>query len=44
MIAKILRYCERRRTELVMPARARLLFAISGLSPTLGDWIIGKMT
>jgi len=40
----ILRYCERRRPELVMPAKARILFALSQLSPTVGDWIIGKMT
>ncbi len=44
LIAKILRYCERRKPELVMPAKARLLFAISALSPSLGDWIVGKMT
>jgi short-subunit dehydrogenase len=44
LVAKILRYCERRKPELVMPAKARLLFAVSGLSPTLGDWIINKMT
>jgi short-subunit dehydrogenase len=44
LVAKILEYCERRRPELVMPARARLLFAISQLSPTLGDWIIRRMT
>lgn len=44
LVANILRYCERRKPELVMPAKARLLFAISGLSPSLGDWLIGKMT
>jgi uncharacterized protein len=44
LAAKILQYCERRKPELVMPARARLLFAISQLSPTLGDWIIRRMT
>jgi NAD(P)-dependent dehydrogenase (short-subunit alcohol dehydrogenase family) len=44
VVAKILKYCERRQPELVMPARARLLFAISQLSPTLGDWILGRMT
>lgn len=41
---QILRYCQRRKPELIMPAKARLLFAISQLSPTLGDWIIAKMT
>lgn len=44
LAANILRYCERRKPELVMPFKARLLFALSQLSPTLGDWIIGKMT
>lgn len=44
LVAKILQYCERRKPELVMPAKARLLFAILQLSPKLGDWIIGKMT
>lgn len=41
---KILHYCQRRKPELVMPGKARLLFAISQLSPRLGDWIIRKMT
>ncbi len=27
-----------------MPAKARILFALAQLSPTLGDWIIGRMT
>jgi len=40
----ILRACERRRPELVMPAKARLLFAISQLWPRLGDWIVVRMT
>jgi len=44
LAAKILRYCQQRKPELVMPARARILFAISQLSPSLGDWIIHKMT
>ena len=40
----ILRACERRRPELVVPGRARLVFAVSQLSPSLGDWIIRKMS
>jgi NAD(P)-dependent dehydrogenase (short-subunit alcohol dehydrogenase family) len=40
----ILRACERRRPELVIPAKARLLFAISQLCPRLGDWIVERMT
>ena len=41
---KIVRSCERRKLELVMPARARLLFAVSQLFPRTGDWILRKMT
>ncbi len=44
LAAAILRACERRRAELIMPAKARLLFAISQLCPTLGDWIIRRKT
>ena len=40
----ILAACERRRPELVIPAKSRLLFAISQLSPTLGDWLLRKVT
>ena len=34
--------CERRRKELVVPAKARILFAISQLFPALGDWILQR--
>jgi uncharacterized protein len=44
LASKILRACEQRRAELVVPSRARLLFAISQLSPRLGDWLLSKMT
>ncbi len=40
----ILRACQRRRPELVMPGKARLLFAISQLFPSLGDWIVRRKT
>jgi short-subunit dehydrogenase len=40
----ILRACERRQAELVMPGKARLLFAISQLWPSLGDWLVMKKT
>jgi NAD(P)-dependent dehydrogenase (short-subunit alcohol dehydrogenase family) len=36
----ILRACERRRPELVIPGKARLLFTISQLWPSLGDWLV----
>jgi len=41
---RILIACERREVELVVPGRARLLFALSQLWPSLGDWIITRMT
>lgn len=41
---KILRACQHRRRELVIPAKARLLFALSQLWPSGGDWIIRRMT
>ena len=41
---KILIYCERRKPELIMPNKARILFALSQLFPTLGDWIVKKST
>ena len=41
---RILRAAERRQAELVVPARARLLFAIAQFSPRLGDWLIRRMT
>jgi short-subunit dehydrogenase len=41
---RILRACERRQAELVVPKRARLLFAVSQLSPRFGDWLLRRMT
>lgn len=40
----ILLACERRRPEIVMPWKSRILFAIAQLFPRLGDWILLKMT
>ena len=40
----ILRACQRRQAELVVPGKARLLFALSQLSPRLGDWLVWRMT
>jgi short-subunit dehydrogenase len=43
LVAKrILKACERRRLELVVPSRAKLLFAVSQLSPSCGDWLLRK--
>ena len=44
LAGEILRACERRRPELVVPGKARLLFAISQLWPALGDWIVLRET
>jgi NAD(P)-dependent dehydrogenase (short-subunit alcohol dehydrogenase family) len=44
LAAKVLRACEKRVPELVMPAKARLLFAILQLWPSLGDRILKRMT
>jgi len=41
---RIVAACEKRSPELVVPGKARLVFAISQLSPSLGDWIIRKMS
>lgn len=39
---KILRYCELRKPELVVPWKAKLLFALAQLSPSFGDWLVAK--
>jgi short-subunit dehydrogenase len=44
LAVQILRACESRQAELIVPRRARLLFALSQLSPRLGDWLLRKMT
>lgn len=44
LVSRILAACEKRDPELVVPAKARLLFALSQLSPRFGDWLISKMT
>ncbi len=44
LAAQILRACERRKAELVIPGKARLLFAIAQLWPSLGDWIVLRET
>jgi uncharacterized protein len=44
LATRILRACEQRKKELVIPWKSRLLFAISQLSPSLGDWLVNRMT
>ena len=41
---QILRACEKRRAELVVPAKARWLFALSQLWPSLGDRILRRVS
>jgi NAD(P)-dependent dehydrogenase (short-subunit alcohol dehydrogenase family) len=40
----ILRSCERRRSELVVPWTARLLFAVMDLWPFAGDYLLNRFT
>jgi NAD(P)-dependent dehydrogenase (short-subunit alcohol dehydrogenase family) len=40
----ILRACQRRQPELVMPWIARLVFALSQLCPRFGDWLVLRQT
>lgn len=44
LAAKILRACERRRGELIVPWYARLVFTLMQTSPTLADWLVRKLT
>lgn len=41
---RIVRACERRQSELIVPGKARLLFAISQLWPSLGDRLLLHFT
>lgn len=44
LAAKILRACEQRRAELVVPWSPRLLFIAAQISPRLGDWLLRRKT
>ncbi len=44
LAGRILQACERRDPELIVPGKARLLFALSQLSPRLGDWFVRRFT
>ncbi|MCH2179249.1 MAG: SDR family NAD(P)-dependent oxidoreductase [Mariniblastus sp.] len=41
---KIVRACQKRSVELVVPWHSRLLFSISQLFPRLGDWILKRLS
>lgn len=38
----IVKGCERRQAELIIPWKTRILFAVLAIHPKLGDWILGK--
>lgn len=44
LATRILQACEQRKKELVIPWKSRILFALSQLSPSLGDWLVNRMT
>jgi hypothetical protein len=44
LAGKILDACRRRKPELVVPGRSRLVFALAQLWPSLGDWIVRKLS
>jgi len=41
---KIVVAVEKRKSELVVPAKSRILFSILQLSPRLGDWLLRKFS
>ncbi len=41
---KIVSGCDSRRPELILPAKAKLLFALAQLSPKFGDWVLNMTT
>lgn len=44
VVSATLEACERRRVELILPAKARLLFLVSAISPSWGDWLLQKFS
>ncbi len=41
---KIVAACRRRQPEIIVPGKSRILFAVSQLWPTLGDWILRRVS
>lgn len=41
---RIIKACETRQAELILPAKARLLFILTAFSAKLGDWLVRKMS
>jgi uncharacterized protein len=44
LAARIVQACDARQPELVIPGKARILFAIAALSARWGDWLVRRMT
>jgi short-subunit dehydrogenase len=44
LAGEILRACERRRGELIVPWYARIVFTLMQTSPRLADWLVRKLT
>lgn len=44
LAARVLAGCEKRQTEIIIPGKARLLFAIAQLSGAWGDWVLRRFT
>jgi short-subunit dehydrogenase len=44
LAGEIVRACEARRSELIRPRSARVLFILMQISPSLGDWLIRRLT
>jgi short-subunit dehydrogenase len=41
---RIVRACERRQPELIVPSYVRLLLGLAAFSPRLGDWLVNRWT
>ncbi|PQO42963.1 SDR family NAD(P)-dependent oxidoreductase [Blastopirellula marina] len=44
LATSILQACERRQADLIVPWKARILFAVSQISPCWGDWLQAKFS
>ena len=44
VVKATLKACERRKSELILPAKARILMAVAAAHPAWGDWLLGKFT
>ena len=44
IVLKTLQACERRQVELVLPAKAKILIALSAIHPSWGDWLLRKFS